>query len=112
MLQAKADDKGDLTDTTSTKKEDEKYLAELTATCKTKAADFESRQQLRTEEITAIEKAIEIISSGAVAGNANKHLAKMLQSEETFSYAQLRSDKKSPIQRHVALYLQAKAKSL
>merc|ERR1719498_1463290 len=44
-LQAKADASGDLKDTTSTRDEDSKYLAELTATCEQKASDFESRQQ-------------------------------------------------------------------
>merc|ERR1712216_1082586 len=60
-------------------KADAEYLADLTATCEQKASDFESRQQLRADEIVAIEKAIEIISSGAVAGNADKHLPSMLQ---------------------------------
>lgn len=77
-LQAKADASGDLKDTTTTKNADSKYLADLTATCEQKASDFESRQQLRADEIVAIEKAIEIISSGAVAGNAEKHLPTML----------------------------------
>merc|ERR1712129_581466 len=73
-LQAKADAKGDLTETTETKEADTKYLDDLVATCGQKASDFESRQQLRTEELEAIAKAIEIISSGAVKGNAEKHL--------------------------------------
>merc|ERR1719183_2426151 len=67
-LQSKADAQGDLQDTTTTRDEDEKYLADLTSTCEQKASDFESRQQLRAEEIEAIEKAIEIVSSGAVPG--------------------------------------------
>merc|ERR1719478_1622471 len=58
-LQAKADNKGDLQDTSTSKAADEKYLADLTSTCSTKASDFESRQQLRAEEIEAVEKAIE-----------------------------------------------------
>merc|ERR1711968_355342 len=78
-LQAKADAEGDLKDTTTTRDADMKYLADLVATCEQKASDFESRQQLRAEEIEAIEKAIEIISSGAVAGNADKHLPSLLQ---------------------------------
>merc|ERR1719440_2165770 len=78
-LQAKADATGDLKDTT-TKAADEKYLADLSATCEQKAGDFESRQQLRADEIVAIEKAIEIISSNAVSENADKHLpAAMVQ---------------------------------
>merc|ERR1719158_2626526 len=86
-LQAKADNSGDLTDTSTSKAADEKYLSDLTSTCSTKASDFESRQQLRAEEIQSIEKAIEIISSGAVAGNAEKHLPGLLQ--KSSSMAQL-----------------------
>merc|ERR1719486_1076260 len=70
---------GDLADTTTTRDADEKYLADLVATCEQKASDFEARQQLRAEELVAIEKAIEIISSGAVAGNAEKHLPTLVQ---------------------------------
>jgi len=108
-LQAKADANGDLKDTTSTRDADAKYLADLTATCEQKASDFESRQQLRADEIVAIEKAIEIISSGAVAGNADKHLPTMLQKS---SFAQLRSDSGAKAQARVALYLNAQAKKL
>merc|ERR1711934_513275 len=88
-LQAKADASGDLKDTTTTKEADQKYLSDLTAECEQKASDFESRQQLRADEIVAVEKAIEIISSGAVSGNADKHLPSMLQQT---SLAQLRAD--------------------
>ena len=56
-LQAKADATGDLKDTTTTKNADQKYLSDITATCETKASDFESRQQLRADEIVAVEKA-------------------------------------------------------
>merc|ERR1719183_2459307 len=55
-LEAKATAEGDLKDTTATRDADATYLADLTATCEQKASDFESRQQLRTEEIIAIEK--------------------------------------------------------
>merc|ERR1719181_1978401 len=90
-LQAKADAEGDLKDTTTTRNEDQKYLDELTATCEQKASDFESRQQLRAEEIEAIEKAVEIISSGAVSGNADKHLPALLQTQAA-AFPQLRAD--------------------
>merc|ERR1719265_3132661 len=107
-LQNKADATGDLKDTQTTKEADEKYLADLTATCEQKAGDFESRQQLRADEIVAIEKAIEIISSEAVSGNAEKHLPTMLQ--KVSSLAQLRSS--SGTQHRVAEYLEAQAKKL
>merc|ERR1719171_130587 len=88
-----------------------KYLSDLTATCEQKASDFESRQQLRAEEIEAIEKAIEIISSEAVQGNAEKHLPTLLQAKAE-SLAQLRSASQSPTQQRVAEYLQERAGSL
>merc|ERR1719169_299143 len=91
-LQARADAEGDLKDTTTTKDADVKYLADLTATCEQKASDFESRQQLRADEIVAIEKAIEIISSEAVEGNSEKYLPQFVQKSEKASLAQLRSD--------------------
>jgi len=107
-LQAKADNTGDLNDTTASKAMDSKYLSDLTSTCSTKASDFESRQQLRAEEITAVEKAIEILSSGAVAGNAAKHLPSLTQT----SLAQLRASALSPAQQKTAFYLQQQAKQL
>jgi len=109
-LQAKADAQGDLKDTTTTRDADSKYLADLTATCEQKASDFESRQQLRADEIVAIEKAIEIISSGAVAGNAAKHLPSMLQ--KASSFAALRADLKTQAKTRVAQYLASRAKQL
>ena len=69
----------------------------MTAECEQKASAFESRQQLRAEEITAVEKAIEILSSGAVAGNAEKHLPGLLQVKKS-SLAQLRASNMSPAQ--------------
>merc|ERR1712048_488740 len=101
-LQSKADAESDLQDTTTTRDADQAYLNDLVATCEQKASDFESRQQLRAEEIEAIEKAIEIISSGAVSGNADKHLPAMLQGS---SLAQLRSTGGSEAQARVAEYL-------
>merc|ERR1719473_709737 len=109
-LQAKADAEGDLKDTTTTRDADAKYLADLTATCEQKASDFESRQQLRADEIVAIEKAIEIISSGAVAGNADKHLPAMLQTGSAL--AQLRSDLNTQAQSRVAKFLRSRATEL
>jgi len=109
-LQAKADAEGDLKDTTTTMLADKKYLADLTATCEEKAADFESRQQLRAEEIVAIEKAIEIISSGAVAGNAEKHLPTLVQ--QSSSLAQLRGELSTQAQARVATFLKQRAQQL
>merc|ERR1712014_367596 len=97
-------------DTTTTMEADKKYMGDLTATCEQKASDFESRQQLRAEEIVAIEKAIEIISSNAVAGNAEKHLPTLVQTKNSFS--QLRAERTVQAQARVAQYLQSRAKQL
>merc|ERR1712113_1282006 len=96
-LQAKADAIGDLKDTTTTMEADKKYLADLTATCEQKASDFESRQQLRAEEIEAIAKAIEILSSDDVTGNAEKYLPTLLERSSP-SLAQLRATSTEPQQ--------------
>merc|ERR1719261_225272 len=100
-LQAKADAEGDLTDTTTTRDDDKKYLSELTSTCQMKASDFESRQQLRAEEIEAIEKAVEILTGSSVAGAAEKHLPQLLQAHAKqsgvgSSLVQLRASSGSP----------------
>jgi hypothetical protein len=111
QLQAKADTEGDLRDTTTTMQEDQKYLNDLRATCEQKASDFESRQQLRAEEIVAIEKAIEIISSAGVSGNAEKHLPTLLQAKG-HSLALLRSDLRSETQQRASQYLRSQAQEL
>merc|ERR1719287_439506 len=89
-LQAKADSEGSLQDTTSTMEADKTYLTDLVSTCEQKAMDFESRQTLRAEELEAVQKAIDIVSSGAVAGSADKHLPSLLQKGS--SLAMLRAD--------------------
>jgi cell division septum initiation protein DivIVA len=110
-LKDKASAEGELGDTTATRDEDQKFLDDTTAECAQKASDFESRQQLRAEEIEAIEKAIEIISSNAVSGAASKHLPSLVQ-QKAASLAQFRSDTSNPAQFKVAIYLQDKAREL
>merc|ERR1719263_2190823 len=69
-----AQDKKELASTIAMKKEDEKTLADMEVECEEKKLSFGEKQQLRTEEIAAIGKAIEILQSGDVSGNAGKHL--------------------------------------
>jgi len=102
-LQAAADAKGDLQDTTTTRDDDSKYLADLTATCEQKSAAFAERQQLRADEIAAVEKAIEILSSGAVSGASEKHLPQLVQMKTAL--AQLLAEAQNPNQLRVAAYL-------
>merc|ERR1719428_2621203 len=77
--QAKSQAEGDLAQTTSDRDEDQTYLDSMNALCEQKTIDFENRQKLRAEELEAINKAIEIISSNAVAGSGEKHLPTLLQ---------------------------------
>merc|ERR1719480_222839 len=97
-------------DTIATRDADVKFLADTEATCEQKKADFEARQQLRAEEIEAIEKAIEIISSGDVAGNADKHLPSLIQLGSSF--VQTSSELQNEHQHSVVEFLRAQAKSL
>jgi len=99
--------KGDLVESKASKSEDETYLRDTLGECKSKAKDYESRQVTRAQEIEAINKAIEIISSPDVSGAGQKHLpgAALLQGRRT-ALAQLRS---SP---QVANALQAKVVAL
>merc|ERR550537_1177059 len=110
-LQGAADSKGALQDTTTTRDDDAKYAADLTATCEQKSSDFANRQILRAEEIEAVNKAIEILGSGAVSGASEKHLPQLLQ-QKSSSFAQLRSDTVSPVQKTVAAYLTKQATKL
>ena len=73
---------------------------------KQKALDFEARQGLRAE---AIGKAIEIISSGAVSGNADKHLPGLLQRP---ALVQLRAQLTSANPQRVASYHPERARTL
>ena len=108
--EAAASAKGDLADTTSTRDEDSKYLSDLTATCTQKSDDFESRQALRADELAAVEKAIEILSSGAVSGAADKHLPAMMQ--KGTSFVQIKSEAASPVQARVAAFLHQQAERI
>merc|ERR1719473_1832055 len=78
-LEAKAEAEGTMADTIATRDDDAKYLADVTAQCEQKASDFASRQKLRADEIVALEKAIEILSSDSVSGNAATHLPSLVQ---------------------------------
>jgi len=110
-LQGAADSKGALQDTTTTRDDDAKYAADLTATCEQKSTDFANRQVLRAEEIEAIQKAIEILAGGAVSGASEKHLPQFVQVKGT-SLAQLRSDGQTPNQKKLISFLNKRAKEI
>merc|ERR1712070_389100 len=109
-----ADAKGDKAVAEETKSKDEGTLSDTLAECKATSEDFENNQVTRKGELEAIEKAIEILSSGAVAGAAEKHLpaAALLQKKVGTVLASLRSKSASPVAERVAEFLQGRAKKL
>merc|ERR1719313_177518 len=106
--EAAAQAKGDLSDTTSSRDEDSAYLSALDAQCSQKSSDFESRQELRDEELEAIDKAIEIVASPELAGAAEKNLT---PGGSAFSLA-LRGGAVAPVQRQGAAFIESRASKL
>mmetsp|Transcript_18306 Transcript_18306/g.48300 ORF Transcript_18306/g.48300 Transcript_18306/m.48300 type:complete len:713 (-) Transcript_18306:11-2149(-) len=107
-----AETEGELKMTTAERDEDKRYLMETQALCRVKTADFEARQKLRQEELDAIAKATDIISSGSVKGSGEKHLPQLLQlSSRGAALAQLRNDASSPLQERLVAFLAGRARS-
>jgi hypothetical protein len=105
-IEAEGAAKGDLADTSASLAEDEKFLADLDSECKTKSFDYEQRQIVRTGEIEAIEKAIEIMAGDDVAAANGKTLFVQVKK---VSLVQLRSAVRNPVQDAVANFLQQQA---
>jgi len=110
--QEKAEAKGDLADSTNSLAEDKKYLADLNAECELKTTDFQKRQVMRQEEIEAIMKAIDIMSS-------TKGSAQLVQQKAAVSLAQLRNGlssqemaRQKSAQHRAASFLAARAKAM
>jgi chromosome segregation ATPase len=100
-----------LTDTQATLASDTAYLKDTESMCVVKAQEYTARQQLRTEELEAISKAVEIISSGAVTGAAEKHLQTDSSSADAFVQL-LSSSVHSAPARKAAEYLQSQSRRL
>ena len=101
--------KAELTDTQNTLSSDKTFLDDTVALCIAKATEYRDRQQLRTEEMEAIAKAIEIISSGMVSGTAEKYLPTDSTSGEAFVQLSSVARMGSP-QRRASAYLQVQGK--
>jgi len=86
--QKAAVDKKHLEATITMKNENGKTLAATQTECREKKLSFQEKQNLRTEEIQAMEKAIEILSSPEVLGHAEKHLG-LAQSKLATAFVQL-----------------------
>jgi len=101
-----AEAEGALGDTTATLAEDEKFLTDLLKECEMRSKEFETNQVLRAGELTAVGKAIEIMSSDKVSGGT-QHLPSLVQ--DGVSLAQLRTSQLSTIQSRVANFLNDRA---
>jgi len=107
-----AQDKKDLAATKTTKAEDEKILSDMEVECEEKQMSFDEKQKLRSEEIVAINKAMEILDSPEAMGNAEKHL-KLAQTNEATAFAQLRStEKMSGVRGHLRDFIASEGRRL
>jgi len=114
--QKAANAKSDLSKTTASRDADQKFLDETTAQCQTKNQEFQSRQKLRSDELTALEQAIELMSN-IVAPQATKHLPTLVQKRATLrralSLVQISSKSvKKDVQDKVSFFLAEAAKRI
>merc|ERR550537_1889216 len=113
--QDEASAKGDLATTQQDVATDSKYLKDLLAECHQKAKDYENRQMLRAEELVAVNKAIEIMSSDDVTGSGETYLPQFVQMKsksKRTSFSMLRASSDSPIRAKLVSFLSSKAKSM
>jgi len=109
----KAADEGEKEATIADRNEDQVYLDDTKALCTQKTVDFQARQKLRQEELDAINKAIEIMSSGAVAGSGEKHLPQFLQMKSSRSaLLQIKESTQSPVQMELSQFLAARGREI
>merc|ERR1719261_1622407 len=115
-LEDAATAKADKEATEMTKAEDEKVLSDTNAECAARSDEFEKNQRVRADEIVAIEKAVEILSSSAVKGNAEKYLpaASLAQLRSATALVNFRSQrsKDADVTRKVVEFLQGRAQKL
>lgn len=110
-LQLKASKEDELTTSTSSKDADTKYLDDVTTTCRQKAADYESNQKLRTDELEAISKAVQIVSQKLSLLEVK--FQSLLQLKKATSLALLRSAKNDDVLKAKLLgFLQGEAQRL
>merc|ERR1719460_2967078 len=110
--QDEASAKGDLATTQQDVATDSKYYKDLLAECHQKAKDYENRQMLRAEEIVAVNKAIEIMSSDDVSGSGETYLPQFVQMKSKTSFSMLRSNSDTPIRKKLVSFLSGKAASM
>jgi outer membrane murein-binding lipoprotein Lpp len=111
--------KEDLADTKEDLAEDQKALSEMKVTWTSKKSQFEANQEVRQQELEALDKAMEIISNPDVAESYETHI-KLVQlptekAIKKLSFLQERSraaTSRALARGHAIEFLQAKAKAL
>jgi len=109
--------KSELKTTTATKADDETILSDTNAECIARSHEFEKNQVTRAGEIKAIEKAIEILSSDAVSGNAKTYLPTLVQIRmathaTSLVQASNGASHETALRQQLLGFLQARARSL
>merc|ERR1719502_882431 len=102
--ETQASAEGDLAETTKTKAADEEYSANLKTECETAAAEWAERQKSAKEEMAAIEKAKEILSTGVTA------LSQVSSSRRQISFDDDADDEKSVTRRKLVQKFQSLGK--
>lgn len=110
-----ARDKGHLADTRASLAEDEKFLRDLHSTFEVRESTFQVNQKVRQEELEAIAKAIEVMSSPEVVGAYADHVESLAQAPNSGVMAMLqtrRASRRGAAKERVAGLLAARAKAL
>jgi len=104
--------KGDLKNTQAALANDEQTLSDTLTSCHARSEEFEKNQIVRAEEVKAIVKAVDILSSDEVSGTADKHLPQLAQ--VVSSLVQLRgneSPEESQRRERLVQFLQGRARN-
>jgi len=105
--------KGDLADTRASLADAEKFLADMKAEHSTKSSTFEANLKVRTDELEAIGKAIEIISNPNVSGSYGTHVnAELVQQPRKLSLLQMHSTSRQALRSDAKKFLETRAKAL
>jgi len=106
---ASAKAKGELEDTKNGLAEDKKYVADTNAEYEAKTETYKKNQQVRAEELEAVGKAIEIMSSKAASGGYKEHI-NLVQTPQAASLLQLSSRRE--LRAQVSSFLKSRAATL
>jgi len=103
---------GHLTDTKAELAEDQKVLADMTATFNVKSATYANNQEVRKAELEAISKAIEIMSGDTVSGSYADRI-NLAQTSTGVAFLQTAaSQRRAAVRQSITAMLSSKANSL